>query len=41
MVKLDKLKKEERDRLRELDRRIEYERWRDGFRLEHKMSFQK
>lgn len=41
MVKLEKLKKEERERLRELDRRIEYERLRDGFRLEHRMTFQK
>lgn len=41
MVKLTKLKEAEKRRLRELDKRIEYERLRDGFRLEHKMTFQK
>ena len=41
MVEFDKLTETEKQRLRELDKRIEYERIRDGFRLEHKMTFQK
>ena len=44
MVKLTKMKiaeQRKKQKLRALDARIEYERLRDGLRLEHKLSFQK
>jgi hypothetical protein len=44
MVKQAKVKIAEQrknKKLRALDMRVEYERLRDGLRLEHKLSFQK
>jgi len=44
MVNLKKLKsmqKAQRKKWREIDARIEYERLRDGLRLERSLSFQK
>ncbi len=45
MVKVNKVKQTEQSRqarkMRAIDERVEYERLRDGLRLEHRLSFQK